>query len=292
MIVTPMSDSAKPSDVRKVFDLPDHGSYFLRALPGNWGVARALGKPIFRWGEAATTHQVAKPRQIRFTRSLSSTIRLSFAVAMLPVAVNIAYAQTKITIDHNTGSAINPEFKFKSVPSPSGDDVATKARVLMVDGEADGNSAGIEALTDGVLPTSDDQPRRNFFITAGSGGARLLIDLGRVIEVAQINSYSWHPNSRAPQVYRVWASDGSDAKFMAEPKANMDPRTVGWRILATVDTRYEDADADGGQYGVSISDARGSLGRFRYLLFDCYVTEVADNFGNTFYSEIDVVAKK
>ena len=201
-------------------------------------------------------------------------------------------AQTKITIDHNTGAAINPEFKFKSVPSPSRDDAASKARVVMVDGEADANSAGIEALIDGVLPTSDDQPRRNFFVTAGSGGARILIDLGRVIEIAAINSYSWHPDSRAPQVYRVWASDGSDVHFNAEPKANVDPRTAGWRILATVDTRSDDPDKDGGQFGVSISDARGSLGHFRYLLFDCYVTEVADNFGNTFYSEIDVVAKK
>jgi hypothetical protein len=247
---------------------------------------------IFWWGKAATAHQVAKPRRVRCPTILASLFRLSFTIAILLIAAKIGFAQTKITIDHNTGAAINPEFKFKSVPSPSRDDVATKARVLMVDGEADGNSAGIEALTDGLLPTSDDQPRRNFFVTAGSGGARLLIDLGRVIEVAQVNSYSWHPNSRAPQVYRLWASDGRDSKFIADPKANVDPRNVGWQLLATVDTRSDDADKDGGQFGVSITDPRGSLGRVRYLLFDCYVTEVADNFGNTFYSEIDVVAKK
>jgi len=34
-----------------------------------------------------------------------------------------------------------------------------------------------------------------------------------------------------------------------------------------------------------------SLGNYRYLLFDCYVTELYDNWGNTFYSEIDVVRK-
>ncbi len=49
-------------------------------------------------------------------------------------------------------------------------------------------------------------------------------------------------------------------------------------------------DKDGGQFGVSITSQRGSLGKFRYLLFDFYVTEIADDFGNTFYSEIDVVA--
>ncbi len=203
-----------------------------------------------------------------------------------------AHAQTKITIDHNIGAAINAEFKFKSVPSPSRTDAATNARVLIVDGEADGNSAGVNAQIDGVLPTSDDQPRRNFFFAAGSGGARILFDLKRVIDIAQINSYSWHPGSRAPQVYLIWASDGSSPNFNDAPKANVDPRSCGWKILATVDTRSNDEDKDGGQWGVSISDAGGSLGRFRYLLFDCYVTEVADDFGNTFYSEIDVIGKK
>ena len=43
---------------------------------------------------------------------------------------------------------------------------------------------------------------------------------------------------------------------------------------------------------MSITDLSGSLGKFRYLLFDLYPVEVADNFGNTFYSEIDVIAKK
>jgi len=204
----------------------------------------------------------------------------------------VTHAQTKITIDHNTGAAINAEWKFKSVPSPSHDDAASKARVLIVDGQADGNSAGVGALTDGLLPNSDDQPRRNFFIAPGSGGARILIDLGRVIEVAQINSYSWHPGSRGPQVYRVWVSDGTAANFNEAPKANVDPRSCGWKVLATVDTRPNDETNDGGQWGVSISDAAVSLGKFRYLLFDCYITEAADDFGNTFYSEIDVIARK
>jgi len=201
-------------------------------------------------------------------------------------------SQTKITIDHNTGASISAEFKFKSVPSPARDDAATKARVLIVDGEADVNSAGVNALTDGILPASDDQPRRNFFIAPGSGGARILMDLGHLIEIAQINSYSWHPGSRGPQVYRVWASDGSAPNFNEGPRANVDPRTCGWQVLATVDTRSNDEAKDGGQWGVSITGTGSSLGRFRYLLFDCYVTEVADDFGNTFYSEIDVIAKK
>jgi hypothetical protein len=202
------------------------------------------------------------------------------------------HGQTRVTIAHNDNKSANADFEFANVPAPSRADAATHARVLIVDGEADGNGGDVTALIDGLLPTSGDQPRRNFFVTAGSGGARVLIDLGKPVNIAAINSYSWHPNSRAPQVYRVWGSDGSDAKFLAEPKANIDPRTVGWKVIATVDTRSSDEDKDGGQFGVSITNEKGSLGRIRYLLFDFYVTEVADNFGNTFYSEIDVIAKK
>ena len=216
--------------------------------------------------------------------------RLSiFAIVLLCALSFAAQAQPKITIDRNTGATATGDFKFKRVPSPVRADAAGKARVSIVDGEPDPNSADVSALVDGVLPNSEDQPRRNFFFNAGSGGGRLRIDLGEPIQIAQINSYSWHPNSRGPQVYRVWGSDGTDRRFNAEPKANIDPRSCGWKSIAIVDTRSN--DDDGGQFGVSISDESGSLGTFRYLLFDCYVTEVADDFGKTFYSEIDVITK-
>jgi len=201
----------------------------------------------------------------------------------------VVHAQPKIIIEHNTGAAATASFKFKNVPSPSRDDAGTKAQLSLVDADPDPNSGDISMLTDGLLPDSEDQPRKNFFLNAGSGGGRLRMDLGRVIEIARVNTYSWHSNSRGPQVYRIWASDGGDAKFNAEPKGNINPAGCGWKLIATVDTRT--AEPDGGQYGVSVTDSGGSLGTFRYLLFDLYVTEVADDFGNTFYSEIDIVAK-
>ncbi len=147
------------------------------------------------------------------------------------------HAQPQITIDQNTGKAANADFKFKHVPSPARDDAATKAKLTMVDAEADPNSADISALTDGILPTTDDQPRRNFFLRAGSGGGRVRMDLGNVIELAQVNTYSWHPSARGPQVYRLWASDGADPKFNDAPKANINPAGCGWKLIATVDTR-------------------------------------------------------
>lgn len=213
-------------------------------------------------------------------------IAILFLFTLAPAAVG----QVRVTIDRNDNKTANAEFRFARVPSPARNDAATKAIWMIVDAEVDSNSADIAALTDGLLPDSEDQPRRNFFLGSGSGGGRLLFDLGSVIDIAQVNSYSWHSGSRGPQLYRLWASDGAAANFNSQPKGTVDPATCGWTLIAIVDTRTD--EEDGGQYGASISDTRGRLGRYRYLLFDLYPIEVADNFGNTFYSEIDVVAKK
>ena len=73
--------------------------------------------------------------------------------------------------------------------------------------------------------------------------------------------------------------------------AESDPANYGWKLIALVST-LADRGEDGGQYAASVTDTSGSLGKYRYLLFDCYVTELHDNWGNTFYSEIDVLAGK
>jgi len=216
---------------------------------------------------------------------------LAYTTAALLALTFTAHAQVKVTTDHNPNASATSAFKFKNVPSPAKDDAAAKAKLLLIEGQADGNGADLSALNDGALPTEEDQPAANFFWNAGTGGGRFQMDLGSAIDIAQVNTYSWHPNTRGPQVYRLWASDGSDPGFNPAPKTNIDLARSGWKLITVVDTRSKDGD-DGGQFGVSITDARGSLGKFRYLLFDCYVTETADEFGNTFYSEIDVVAKK
>lgn len=210
--------------------------------------------------------------------------------AILSLAVTSG-AQVKVAVEHNAGTAATPSFKFKNVPSPAKDDAASKAKLTLLDGEVDGNSADLDALTDGKLPAFEDEPRANFFFAQGTGGGRLAMDLARVLEIAQVNSYSWHPNTRGPQVYKLYASDGADPKFNAAPKGTIDPSTCGWKLVATVDTRPAQGEP-GGQYALSITDAGGALGKYRYLLFDVFVTEVDDDFGNSFYSEIDVIEKK
>ena len=199
------------------------------------------------------------------------------------------FPAVKVTIDHNTGNNATAEFKFKRVPSPAKDDAARNAKLKVIVGQVDPGSGGLNALIDGNLPEDEDQPHANFFFNAGSDGGRFLLDLGKAIDISQVNTYSWHADTRGPQVYNLFASDGADPKFNLEPDARIDPATCGWKLIATVDTRPGQGDT-GGQYGVSITDSSGSLGKFRYLLFDSIPAEDDDPWGNTFFSEIDVIA--
>ena len=117
------------------------------------------------------------------------------------------------------------------------------------------------------------------------------LDLGNAIEITQVNTYSWHANSRGPQVYNLFASEGAGPGFNPTPDSHTDPATCGWKLIATVDTVPTQGET-GGQYGVSITDASGSLGKFRYLLFDSIPTEFDNPWGNTFFSEINVIARQ
>jgi hypothetical protein len=214
--------------------------------------------------------------------------RLTMVTLLVLLAGLTAQAEVKVSVERNRDADATPKFKFKKIPGPASDNAASKAKFTLVDGTRDGNSGELEVLNDGKLPTEEDEPSANFFFTEGEDGGRLSIDLAKVIEVKQVNTYSWHPNTRGPQVYKLYAADGSAAGFNAEPKKDTDPTKCGWKLVATVDTRSPNGEP-GGQYGVSISDSAGAIGKYRYLLFDISQTEKDDSFGNTFYSEINVI---
>src|SRR5690349_3493245 len=193
---------------------------------------------------------------------------------------------SQVTFERNSISAATREFKFKTIASPVKDDAASNAKLTLIDGDLDQGSAELAALVDGRLPHDEDEPGSNVFFRAGSSGGRFRMDFSTPIDIAQVNTYSWHSNSRGPQLYKLYAADGSDPKFTADPKRGVDPATCGWKLIALVSTLPDKGD-EGGQYAASVSN----IGAYRYLLFDCYVTELYDNFGNTFYSEIDVIRK-
>lgn len=214
---------------------------------------------------------------------------LALGTSLVLLAGIAARAGVEVAVDRNDNTSAGPEFTFKSIPGPMKGDAASKAKFTIVDGRSDPNGSNIRKLNDGMLPESDDDPGENFFFDAGTDGGRLQIDLGSAIEIKQVNSYSWHGSTRAPQVYKLYAADGAADGFNPAPKKGTDAATCGWKLLASVDTRPQ-TGRPGGQYGVCIADSAGALGKFRYLLFDISRTEDRDTFGNTFYSEIDVRA--
>ena len=202
-----------------------------------------------------------------------------------------ATAEVKSAVERHESGKAKGDFSFSSVPRPSRNDAGGKAKFTIVDGERDRNGGDVSKLNDGKVPAESDQPSENVFFNPGSDGGRIAADLGALMEIKQVNTYSWHPGARAPQVYKLYASDGTGTEFNREPKRGIDPVACGWKLVASIDTRAREREP-GGQYGVSVSDAAGALGRYRYLLFDIFPTEKADPFGNTFYSEIDVIDRE
>src|SRR5262249_53679584 len=135
------------------------------------------------------------------------TLGLGALVLAQTIGPQKAAPNVTVVIDRNWPTATH-DFKFPRVPSPSQDDAATTAKRLLVDGEMDQNGATLSALTDGLLPHNEDEPGANFFFNAGTSGGAFRLDLNAVMTVTAINSYSWHPNTRGPQVYTVYGSDG------------------------------------------------------------------------------------
>lgn len=210
----------------------------------------------------------------------------AFALAIWLTALT-ARGEIKTVVEHLDNRHTNIQFKFPTVPPPARNDAATDAKFTIVFGKKDRVADDVDRLHDGRVPDWEDQPLANFAF-AGREDGRLLIDLGHSIDIAQINTYSWHPGARAPQVYKLYAADGTEKKFNPKPGRNVEPPSRGWKLIATVDTWPKNDDA-GGQYGVSTFDTQGSLGHYRYLLFDIARTRDDLDAVHTYYNEIDVV---
>jgi hypothetical protein len=136
----------------------------------------------------------------------------------------------EVVSERNEGETASAAFKFKNVSQPAKLDAAEKATFTLVDGQADTNGGDLTKLHDGRLPREEDQPSENFFFRPGTAGGRIRIDLGTNLVIKQINTYSWHPGTRAPQVYRLYGGDGSAPGFNAEPKRDTDPNRADGKL--------------------------------------------------------------
>jgi hypothetical protein len=208
----------------------------------------------------------------------------------------------------------SPAFRFSSIESPSADDYADrsqgKATIECVKGQLykgrTKQSGPPELLLDGKGQSQPDAPTESVYFTDGQVGG-LVVDLGCVVPVRNVNVYSWHlcmnpgfvrqlrdaHRERAAQNYILYGSSADEP-----PEVGPEPADSGWTLIARVNS-----DEYFGLSGVrrpaqqasSISSARGSLGRFRHLLWIVQPTAGVNydgsvlNFG-TFFGEIDVYA--
>jgi hypothetical protein len=219
-------------------------------------------------------------------------IRTPTTLALFLCIYCAAPAPAEVTVKTEHLRPADPTWKFTSVLGPSKSDIATNAQVKVIGNELEPAGASAEHLVDGRLPNDSlDLSEMVFFTNRNAQGGGFLIDLGKVQPVAAVNSYSWHEwnvddGSRAPQVYTLYASSAAD------PDAAK-PDGPAWKKIAAVDTRPNSTGRGwNGQYGVNITDTRGLIGEFRYLLLVVQPTRSPRQpdaaITNTLFAEIDV----
>jgi hypothetical protein len=181
-------------------------------------------------------------------------------------------------------------FQLKTILPPAINDIGSESSWAVARGQPDRNSGALQVVCDGHVPNSDDSPRENFFFAPGTRNGCIAVDLGQMIEISDVVTYSWHSGSRGPHVYNLYASTGTQNDFRWNQLASdADLVQSGWSRIASVDTR--NTGHAGGQHASAVSDPSGTIGTFRYLLFEMQPTEIDTPFGNTFFSEIDIVAR-
>jgi len=177
---------------------------------------------------------------------------------------------------------INTYNNWTTVPNTTTDDVALGKTVTLCDGTLNSNSQPVSALTDGLWQTSNDNPGNSVF---GSDftSYRVSIDLANSYTVSEIDAWSWHKDYRAPQEYYVWgaaspSTTGTSLKFNTYAFGG-GLASAGYTMLGHVMTGTAN-----GKWTTRLS---GSIGSYRYLVFDIAPAPVSPHLG-TFLGEIAV----
>ena len=218
--------------------------------------------------------------------------RRFFSLAGLLPALCVALAaRSEIQVRTEQVNPGSPAWAFQKIPGPSKSDAAQGCPVVAVGNSFDPVGSDAAALTDGRMPAKANQPRGfTFFANENTNGGRMRLDLGKVLPVAAINTYSWHDHppdggARGPQVYALYASaaEQPDAANLAGPD---------WKKIADVDTRPNQSGGDwGGQHGVSIRDTAGLIGHYRWLVWAAERTgspRTKAGYAAPFFCELDV----
>lgn len=210
---------------------------------------------------------------------------LGLLVAVTFVPRVWAVPAVQIVVEH--AESVDEANQFPTIAPASGSDAGNLATFRLIAGSPDHNSAAIEVLSDGQLPTSSDEPRSNFFL-AGTGPARLLIELPQPRAIEQIRTYSRHPRGRGPQRYSVYIRESDQQASPQQLELGPEADDSGWQLLAEVDTRSAGHSRATTAVAIRPAESAVTLGTHRYLLLVVEKGEPDDSFGHTFYSEIDL----
>ena len=193
-------------------------------------------------------------------------------------------------------------FRFPTIEPPSTDDYADISRhhatIRVLQGKlfsGRGASGPVDVLLDGRGQAREDAPEASAFFPDSESGS-FLMDLGKPVTITKINTYSWHQNTthkaqrhRAAQKYTLFAFAGS-----TPPSTEGDLTESGWVRLARVNSddyfRVADPLDRPAQQACSITAGRGSIGTYRYLVWQVESTLGwhTKQTNNTFYGEFDV----
>lgn len=159
---------------------------------------------------------------------------------------------------------------------PTADNLATKGTVTWIDAfsvpykdaGADGNK--LPRLNDGKLAANDDDIKACTWFEQHE--ARWVLDLGKAVDLGRVDTWAWHKANRALMDIVIW---GSDSATMPDA-TGVDP-AVAWVKLGAANTTKL---GEGGKHGVSVLNATGSLGSYRWLMWQSkrkgtFFTEVA-----------------
>jgi hypothetical protein len=185
----------------------------------------------------------------------------------------------------NVGTGQINSSPFTTIPNLRSNDYADTAAghgvtVTVLNGVLGSVSGPASRLNNGFWPTTSDDPGNNVYFENSSMGT-FLFNLKALVDVTEVTSYSRHTDGRTPQRYTLYGSTSSQA-----PSASGDLTANGWQQVADVNMRGQ-FEAFNGIAGADIRNSAGSLGAYRFLLFDVHGVGSDGAFG-TFYSEIDI----
>ena len=215
------------------------------------------------------------------------------------LSVEAGKSQIMVRIESGDGS---PAFRFPTIEPPSPADAADvsqgKASARIVSGELAPLSGEVTKLFDGKGQSSADAPQESVFFAANVSG-QILVDLGGLKQVTKVNSFSWHRNRgrdddhvRATQKFALYGFAGD-----TPPSSNSPLSSQGWELIGRVNTdeffNVGEPRSRPEQQASSITAARGTIGRYRYLLWDIRPSpnESGAKEDNTLYGEFDVYAQ-